>query len=53
MRLRHKPDNDSDGNIFWITMTDLMTGLVLVFVVMFFYTYLNSHQGKMAESIAQ
>ena len=53
MWLRHKTDNDSDGNIFWITMTDLMTGLVLVFVVMFFYTYLNSHQEKMTQIIAQ
>ena len=53
MRLRIKTDNDNDGNIFWITMTDLMTGLVLVFVVMFFYTYLNSHQEKMEEIIAQ
>ena len=53
MRLRIKTNNDNDGNIFWITMTDLMTGLVLVFVVMFFYTYLNSHQEKMEEIIAQ
>lgn len=53
MRIRTKADNDSEGNIFWITMTDLMTGLVLVFVVMFFYTYLNSHQGKFAEILAQ
>ncbi len=53
MRLRIKSENDGDGNIFWITMTDLMTGLVLVFVVMFFYTYLNSHQEKMTQMIAQ
>ena len=43
MRYRPKTDYNNDGNIFWITMTDLMTGLVLVFVVMFFYTYLTSH----------
>ena len=53
MRLRLKSDNDGEGNIFWITMTDLMTGLVLVFVVMFFYTYLNSHQEKMDQMMAQ
>lgn len=53
MRLRIKSDNDNDGNIFWITMTDLMTGLVLVFVVMFFYTYLNSHQEKFSQMVAQ
>ena len=53
MRLRVRTNNYNDGNIFWITMTDLMTGLVLVFVVMFFYAYLNSNQEKMAEKIAQ
>ena len=53
MRLKFKTEENNDGNIFWITMTDLMTGLVLVFVVMFFYTYLTSHRGEMEEKIAQ
>ena len=35
MRLRKRIEDTSENNIFWITMTDLMTGLVLVFVVMF------------------
>ena len=53
MRLRPRTETDNDSNIFWITMTDLMTGLVLVFVVMFFYTYLNSNQEKVVEAMAQ
>ena len=35
MRLKPKIEDNNEGNIFWITMTDLMTGLVLVFIVMF------------------
>ena len=53
MKYKKKIEDAGEGNIFWITMTDLMTGLVLVFVVMFFYTYLNSHQEKMTQMIAQ
>ena len=53
MRLKRKIEENSDGNIFWITMTDLMTGLVLVFVVMFFYTYLNGHYEKVQVEFAR
>lgn len=53
MRLRPKTDDSNEGNIFWITMTDLMTGLVLVFVVMFFYSYLSNHIEKMEEELAK
>lgn len=53
MRLRPKIDESSEGNIFWITMTDLMTGLVLVFVVMFFYTYISNHIQQMEEELAK
>lgn len=46
MRLRlHKEDNEQN-NIFWVTMTDLMTALVLVFIVLFFYTYVTSFYQK-------
>jgi len=46
MRLRlHKEDNEQN-NIFWVTMTDLMTALVLVFIVLFFYTYVTSFYEK-------
>lgn len=53
MRLRPKIEDSGDGNIFWITMTDLMTGLVLVFIVMFFYTYVTSHMEVMKQNIAK
>ena len=53
MRLRKKIDESADGNIFWITMTDLMTGLVLVFVVMFFYTYVTSHLELVKQTLAK
>ena len=53
MRFRPKSEESNEGNIFWITMTDLMTGLVLVFVVMFFYSYLSNHIEKMEEELAK
>lgn len=34
-------------------MTDLMTGLVLVFVVMFFYTYMTSHLELVKQNMAK
>ncbi len=53
MRLRKRIEDTSENNIFWITMTDLMTGLVLVFVVMFFYTYMTSHLELMKQKLAK
>lgn len=53
MRIKPKVEENNDGNIFWITMTDLMTGLVLVFVVMFFYTYLTSHMELVKQNLAK
>ncbi len=53
MRIRPKTEETNDGNIFWITMTDLMTGLVLVFIVLFFYTYLTGHVDKIQSELAQ
>lgn len=53
MRLRRREEEHSEGNIFWITMTDLMTGLVLVFVVMFFYTYMTSHLEMVQQTLAK
>ena len=53
MRIRPKSEETNDGNIFWITMTDLMTGLVLVFIVLFFYTYLTGHVEKIQSDLAQ
>jgi len=53
MRLKHRVDDSGDGNIFWITMTDLMTGLVLVFIVMFLYTYISNNATAMQQKIAK
>lgn len=53
MRLRRKTEENNEGNIFWITMTDLMTGLVLVFIVMFFYTYMTSHLELVKQNLAK
>ena len=53
MRLRPKIENTDEGNIFWVTMTDLMTGLVLVFIVLFFYTYINGHFQAFQQEMAR
>lgn len=53
MRIRPKSEDTNDGNIFWITMTDLMTGLVLVFIVLFFYTFITGHMDKIQSEMAQ
>ena len=52
MRVRPKtPENEE--NIFWVTMTDLMTGLVLVFMVLFFWAYMEGQTDKIQEQVAQ
>ena len=53
MKLVAKKNNDETGNIFWITMTDLMTALVLVFMILFFYTYITSYYEKIQSQIEQ
>lgn len=53
MRIKRKTEDNETGNIFWITMTDLMTGLVLVFIVMFFYAYLSGHIKQFEKTLAQ
>lgn len=53
MRLKPRTEENNEGNIFWITMTDLMTGLVLVFIVMFFYSYLMNNMQAFEQKVAQ
>lgn len=53
MRFKHKTQENDEGNIFWITMTDLMTGLVLVFIVMFLYTYMTGHIQEVKQNLAR
>ena len=53
MRITLKKEENSEGNIFWVTMTDLMTALVLVFIILFFYTYMTSLADKMERAKEQ
>ncbi len=50
MRIKHKSSENNENNIFWITMTDLMTALVLAFIVLFFYSYMTSFYEKIQQS---
>lgn len=51
MRLRRHSEESGEGNIFWITMTDLMTGLVLVFIVLFIYSFLSNQLQSYSENL--
>ncbi len=54
MRLKQRrTSDDNQNNIFWVTMTDLMTALVLVFIVLFFYTYITSFYDKIQQTAEQ
>lgn len=54
MRIKNKmEETNENNNIFWITMTDLMTALVLVFIVMFFYAFLQNNIKNFHQDIAQ
>ena len=49
MRFRPRSGNQNEENIFWITMTDLMLGLVLVFMILFFYSSTSNYFEKVRE----
>lgn len=53
MRIRRKTEDSNQENIFWVTMTDLMTALVLVFIVLFFYTYMTGYIEKIHGQMEQ
>ena len=53
MRISLKKEENSENNIFWVTMTDLMTALVLVFIILFFYTYMTSFAEKIERTQEQ
>lgn len=53
MRIKHKLSENNENNIFWITMTDLMTALVLVFIVLFFYMYITNLSEKIQAQVEQ
>ena len=41
--------NDTDSNIFWVTMSDLLLGLVVVFLVLFVFSIIGFTQNKVNE----
>ena len=53
MRLRRSNEDSGEGNVFWMTMTDLMTGLVLVFIIMFIYSYLTGQVQEYKQTAAK
>ena len=53
MRLKQKINNDGQNNIFWITIADLMTALVLVFIVLFIYAYMSNSYEKIQQTSEQ
>lgn len=53
MRIKQKQNDENQNNIFWITIADLMTALVLVFIVLFLYTYLTSFYEKIQQTSEQ
>ena len=53
MFIKKRNTESQENNIFWVTMTDLMTALVLVFMVLFFYTYITSFYEKLERTVAQ
>ena len=53
MRISLKKEENNENNIFWVTMTDLMTALVLVFIVLFFYAYMTSFADKIERTAEQ
>ena len=53
MRFKPKKEDGNENNIFWVTMTDLMTALVLVFIVLFFYSYLLNVKNSIIFKVEQ
>ena len=46
-------NNDSDENIFWVTMSDLLLGLMVVFLTMFIFAITGFTQQKINEKESQ
>lgn len=53
MRFRLHKEDSEQNNIFWVTMTDLMTALVLVFIVLFFYMYVSRYYEQLHAGLEQ
>ena len=46
-------NSDDDSNVFWVTMSDLLLGLVVVFLVLFIFTITGFTQNKINEKESQ
>ena len=48
-RYRQDNQNTGDDNVFWVTMSDLLLGLVVVFLVLFVFAITGFTQNKVNE----
>lgn len=46
-------NNEGDENVFWVTMSDLLLGLVVVFLVLFVFAITGFTQNKVSEKETQ
>ena len=46
-------NSDDDSNVFWVTMSDLLLGLVVVFLVLFIFAITGFTQNKINEKESQ
>lgn len=53
--LKYNPnqENDNNENVFWVTMSDLLLGLVVVFLVLFVFAITGFTQNKVNEKETQ
>lgn len=51
--MTQRSQDTNENNIFWITLTDLMTGFVLVFMVLFLYSFISNNLDQMKSNIAK
>lgn len=52
-KFRPTVNNEGDENVFWVTMSDLLLGLVVVFLVLFVFTITGYTQNKINEKETQ
>jgi chemotaxis protein MotB len=49
-KYKYSQTNDGDENVFWITMSDLLLGLVIIFLVLFVFAITGFTQSKIKEN---
>lgn len=53
IKYRNDSQNTGDDNVFWVTMSDLLLGLVVVFLVLFVFAITGFTQNKVNEQETQ